>query len=483
MAVCHQSGRGDGRMADDVYALGVLLLTLALGRQPLDGSDDATIMFRKLEVGDFAAMAGNERLPPMLGDLIRIMVAEDPDHRPTPAALRDPAAARSRRVVGRPPVHAQRSFRLGAATVWNTRGLALAMALEPDEAAAALHSGTLTYWLRRGLGDSGLAVKMEELVRQSGQDLTADKETAQAALVMRAIADADLLMPLCWQGLAMFPDGLGPLLATDPDTDPGLHQKLLTIVATEAHGTWAGMREERAPSAPQKLEARQRRAIQQIKGPAGGMPRLSYTLNPQSPCISKLLEGRWIANVRDLAPALNAVAAANPDADLLEPQIAAFIGARSERQLDQEVKFLTTDGDAAARALTALQLLSELQARFHPLPLTGLTTWVAARAKPLVERWQNRERRAAVDAQLKTLVEAGMLRPILTLLEDQPGHAMDSEGLRAALAELAHLDAELLGIARGGADRAALAARLGQEVAAGIGLFAVALTLILAALG
>ena len=87
------------------------------------------------------------------------------------------------------------------------------MALDPAEGLIAIQSGTLMYWLRRGLGDAALAVKLEELVRQHALDLSTDKEVANAMLVMRAIADADIFMPLCWRGLALFPDGLGPALA------------------------------------------------------------------------------------------------------------------------------------------------------------------------------------------------------------------------------------------------------------------------------
>ena len=483
MAVCHPTTRGDGRTADDVYALGVLMLTLALGRQPMEGLDNSTIMHRKCELGDFTAMAGVERLSPLLNDLIRAMVAEDPDHRPSPTLLRDPAAARGRRVGARPPSRAQRSFKLGESTVWNSRTLALSMALHPDEAVAAILTGTMAYWLRRGLGDSNLAVKLEEMVRHVGPDLATDKENGRAMLLMRAITEADVLMPLCWLGLAISHDGLGPALATNPRTEADMHRKLRDIVMSEAQGMYASLREDRAPAATPRLEARQRRSILQISGPSGGLPRLSYTLNPQSPCVSNLLDGRWIANIRELAPALDAIAAASPGADLLEPQIAAFIGARSERLLDQEVKALTTDGEGVPRTLQALHLLSELQSHFHPGPLPGLTSWIAARAKPLIERWQNRERRAAVEEQLKILVAQGVLRPILTLLEDRNAQAVDSEGLRAALVELEALDVALREIAVGAPARAVVAARLGHEIAAGVGLFAVATTLILAALG
>jgi hypothetical protein len=101
----------------------------------------------------------------------------------------------------------------------------------------------------------------------------------------------------------------------------------------------------------------------------------------------------------------------------------------------------------------------------------------------LVERWSNRERRAVVDEKLKALAALGFLQPILALLEDPPGHAIDSEGLRDAQANLDRLDTELRAIAEGGKRRSVIAAWWGQEVAAAIGLAAIAITLILAALG
>ena len=81
----------------------MLLLCLALGRAPLAELDDATILRRKLELGTYAALARDDRLPPIIGDLVRGMLAEDPEHRPTPTLLLDPASARGRRVAARPP--------------------------------------------------------------------------------------------------------------------------------------------------------------------------------------------------------------------------------------------------------------------------------------------------------------------------------------------------------------------------------------------
>ncbi|MEO8716000.1 MAG: hypothetical protein ABI369_13400, partial [Acetobacteraceae bacterium] len=118
-AMCLPAGRGDGFIADDVYALGVLLAVLALGRTPLDALDPVEVVRRKLEHGSFAAIVGEQRLPPMIGDLVRGMLAEDPEHRPTPTLLLDPAAARARRLAARPPKRAQSPVRVGPWAVWD----------------------------------------------------------------------------------------------------------------------------------------------------------------------------------------------------------------------------------------------------------------------------------------------------------------------------------------------------------------------------
>ena len=68
-AMCLPAGRGEGSIADDVYSLSVLLLCLGLDHAPLAHLDDAAVVRRKLEVGSYAALLGDQRLPPVIGDL------------------------------------------------------------------------------------------------------------------------------------------------------------------------------------------------------------------------------------------------------------------------------------------------------------------------------------------------------------------------------------------------------------------------------
>jgi hypothetical protein len=486
-AMCLPAGRGDGSIADDVYSLGVLLLCLALGRAPLTQLDDASIVRRKLELGSYAALAGDERLPPIIGDLVRGMLAEDPEHRPTPTLLLDPASARGRRVAARPPRRAQRPMVLAGGEAWDARSLALSLAAEPEEGLSALRSNQVEQWLRRGLGDAQLATRVEELVRHRDLEIASDDSGSEATMLMRAVAVLDPLAPLCWRGVALWPDGLGPALAAAEGADPEVTARLEEIVRGEKVGSWAAMRPDRCDFAGLRADARQQHGwLRRNSGKRGGASRLVYLMNPLTPCASPLVEGRWIANLAELLPALEAAAGKvdRQKVDPVDPHIAAFVSARLERRLGDEFYADAGTGTSSGPGrLAQLRLLAQLQVRLHPRPLPELAAWLALRAGPALSTWRNRERRSGLEERLRVLAQAGYLAPMLQALEDPEARGADSLEAQQAVERLAQIDAELAAIAGGAGERATTAARLGQEIAAGLGLVALAAALAVAALG
>jgi eukaryotic-like serine/threonine-protein kinase len=483
-AMCLPAGRGEGSIADDVYSLGVLLLCLALGRAPLTQLDDAAILRRKLALGSYGALAGDERLPPVIGDLVRGMLAEDPEHRPTPTLLLDPASARGRRVAARPPRRAQRPIAMASGEVWDARSLAYGLAIEPEQGLNALRSNAVEHWLRRGLGDAQLAARVEEVVRHRALDGLANDSNGDAALAMQVITLLDPLAPLCWRGVALWPDGIGAALAVARASDPEAMARLEEIITREQAGNWAAMRADRCDFAVLRVEARQQHSWLQQRGQGSGALRLVYLLNPLMPCASPLVEKRWVTRLADLLPALEEVAtrADHRQTEPIDSHVGAFISARLERRMDQE--FSTQAGAAAASVcLGQLRVLAQLQSRVHARSLPALAAWIGARAGPVLATWRNRERRAAVEERLRALIEAGHLSPMLQVLEDAAGRTADAREAHEAAAALERIDAELAQISGGAAGRAALAARIGQEIAAGFGLAALAAVLAVAALG
>ncbi len=485
------TGRGNGSIADDVYALGVVLLALAMGRLPMAGLDHATVIRQKLDMGSFQALTGTARLPGHIADLARSMLAEDPEHRPTPALLTDPALARARRVAARPPRRAARALEIGPHTAANARSLASLLAQAPQPGIIALRDGQLELWLRRNLGDAGLASQIENATRQRA--MLADPDPlADGLLLAQAVAILDPMAPLCWHGLMVWPDGIGTALASMA-TNPQATTQLTELIGTEIVATWATLRPERADEMFLRRDARRLSSILQGMGQKAnphqaedGLTRLRYLLNPLLPCASPLLRGRWVAELKHLLPALETTA---PHSDMAhtapyDPDIAAFIHARSQRRDEREETARFPYDAPAGLARIPLSLYAGLQTRLHPgLALPNLTNWLLTHADPLIDNWEHRPQRQKLRIHLSTIIQDGQVLALLSALDDPDTRMADQNGARQAAETLIDINIALHDITHGGAARAEHAYRMGQELATGVGLASLAGVLMALAVG
>ncbi len=467
MARCLPTARGEGCIADDVYALGVTLLALHLGQVPLAGLDEAAILRRKLEVGSFAALTADTALPPLLSDLLRGMLAEDPDHRPSPILLGRPEQARARRVAARPPRRAQIPLDLGGIRVWSARELALGLGLHPERGYALLKSGEVERWLRRHLGDPQLGMRVEDVTRR-GDAPAQDDARLQGLTVMRSVAVIDPLAPLVWRGIAVQPDGIGPALAA---ATPDILSALEEIVAAEAVSQFCSTGFRRR-DADLREESREWRIWLAARGPAGGVRRLSYGMNPMLACASPLLAGRPVIRAAELLPALDAAAVtADRTRPPVDPHIAAFLVARLDAVLAGDLPRLTSFAGTADH-LSLLRLFARLQARLNPGRLPGLAGWLISSGLAGVSEWRSHRTRAALQDSLLQAASEGQIGRMAELLDDEPARAADKAGAEQAAARITALEAALAGITEHAPQRHRAAQLLAHELVTGAGLLA-----------
>lgn len=467
VAMCHPGGRGEGTIADDVYALGVLLLTLAGGAVPLAEFEDATALRWKLDLGSFAALTRDVTISSTLADLLRGMLAEDPDHRPLPSLLLDPGTARNRRIAARPPRRSQRPLMLNDVAVFDARMLAFALFNDGKKAVQFLRSGLVTQWLRRGVGDAALAARVEDLVRGRMADPRPGGR-GDPLLVMHAIAAINPRMPLCWRGIAMWPDALPDLLAQGITSGGDLLVVADEVLNSDIADVWSAI-DAGAGVAPTGGMSQHGNPPQ--TGDPSALLRLFYRFNPLLPCRASVTASAWVVTIGDLMACLDQIAERAGDV-LIDSNIGAFIAARSDRKSEIQVDALIGSKDANQFRLGELTLLQDLQVRYHSVAMPGLAKWVAKRLRPDLDRWHNRPRRAALHERLDVLANAGVLSRLLTLTADPAIRALDVAGVQRAVNEVATIDAEVSAIDNNEALRLSAAERFGQAITGGIGLSA-----------
>jgi hypothetical protein len=413
-AMCHPTGRGDGSIAEDVYSLGVLLVVLSAGRIPLANLDETALIRWKLDLGSFTALARESSMSGFIADLARGMLADDPEHRPPPSLLLDPANARARRVAARPARRSQRPLMLGDQAVYDARTLGYALLKDEKRAVQALRAGTVTHWLRRGMGDAGLAAAVEEVVRNQLTDPELGLRT-DAILLMHAISTINPRMPLCWRGVALWPDGVAALVAEATATQGPLAALAEELLVNDIVQDWtlSEHRASRAEVVAMSFEVSS--ALQYLQsGGVGALLRIFYTLNPLLPCRGARMATAWVVTLTDLMRFLEQTAEAAP-ARLVDVELSAFIAARADRRTEMQVNALLTKTGSAAFRDRELALLKDLQGRYFPHPMPGLAKWAVTRLQPAVEQWRNRPRRAAMMAQLEALAREGYLGRLLAV--------------------------------------------------------------------
>ncbi len=470
VAACLPAGRGDGTIADDIYALGVVMAMLALGQDPMAGMDDEAIIRRKLDVGSYTAVVGAQRMPVAIAELVRGMLADDPEHRPSPALLSDPMAARARRIAARPPRRAQRPIEVGQAEIWTARTLAHAILREPEQGAALLRTGVVEAWLRRSIGDTAMASRMDDVSRMREVSSVVEEAQADAMLVSRAIAILDPLAPLSWRNVAIWPDGLGPALSHALQANPHQALTLAEIAMAEVAPAWGALRPDRADLGALKIEARQQKSWMNVKPAENGVLRLSYALNPLTQCNSPLVAPHWVTRLPELLPALEAVAVtpARGKSSPVDRQIVTFIAARRDERVDADIGQLASAA-AGGDPLAQLRLLARLQMRF-PGKLPGLAGWMAEIANPALGRFHSQSRRKALAEKLAECARTGQMPPMVAMLDDRPEQQADASGREGAIARAAAIDRALAAIAADSAGRLKMAQRLGQDIVGGVSL-------------
>jgi hypothetical protein len=347
-----------------------------------------------------------------------------------------------------------------------------------------LRGGVVDQWLRRSLGDSALASRLDEAQRQRQTDAESDDTRADSLLLTRAVALLDPLAPLCWRGLSLWPDGLGPAIAATGESAQPHLAALEQLIAAEATAAWAACRPERCDPMSLRTDAHQQRSLLRLRGWGGGMARLRYALNPLLPCASAAVAGAMVVRLTDVLPALEATAAGpnRPLAGPIDRELAAFMAARHEQRIEGDLASLANPRDAGHGLLVQLRLLGWLQQRLRLPGVPALAAWLAEQAAPLVEKWRNRPRREQVAAAVSAVAKAGHLAAMLALLDDANAKAADEQGAREAEQMVRRIDAELAQLEADGPARAEEARRIGQELAVAAALVAMAITVMAAAL-
>jgi hypothetical protein len=469
-AMCDPIGRGEGTQANDLYALGVTLLFLLLGRNPVANTDDQEVLANKIEFGSYSALVGSYRVPLGLMEALRGLLSDDLKERWTVADLDMWLSGRRQSPKqAKLPQRSSRPFIFEDIEYSNARSLAHAFSIHYGEAGNVMRNKALDSWLRRSLGDEPRADALQNAVSSTAAAIAGGKG-GEDRIVARGCIALDPPSPIRYRGFGVSVDGIGWALAASLN-DRDRRQLVSEIISSRLPIHWV--------AAQAKPKAEDLRAVQTLEklpamidqvGIGYGVERCLYELNPSQRCLSPMFDRAYITSIQQVLPALEIVAQRNDRTDTpLDRHLVAFIAARAQRTVDELLRALATN-DAAARNLAMLRLFAAIEEQQESLmPVPHLAKWIAGLLDPVVNAFHHRRRRDKMAQLVQATAEQGILSELLKILADDREKQFDTDGFGAAAAEYREIDQQIRDIEGSFPVRMDDARLLGEQFAAAAG--------------
>ncbi|MFY8105892.1 MAG: hypothetical protein ACOVKO_03180 [Elstera sp.] len=468
-AMAHPTARGNGNNADDLYSLGITMLFLILGRNPVSDLDEERVLANKIEFGSYATLVGQARLPLSLMEPLRGLLTDDPRERWTLQDL-DMWLAGRRQSPKQPklPQRASRPFVFNEVEYFNTRSLANALAKDYINAVTVVRSKQLDAWLRRSLNDEPRAEAMQQAVSSTANHISAGRGS-EDRLVARACVPLDPAAPIRYRGFGLNVDGIGPALASAMQHRER-RQLIAEVISSRLPIHWISAQ---AKPRPEDLRAVQLldRLPTMIDNPSigYGVERCLYELNPGEHCHSPIFDREYVADLSHIVPALERMARrSNRPESPLDRHIVAFIAARARRMNDDVIKGLQNP-DTATRALAVLRLLASVQDQTNSGPAPALAQWLAGMLGGVVGSYHHRKRREKIGERVRRAAMDGQMSELLSVVDDEAERASDTRGFNEAASEYRAIEYQLKQFETEKPRRDDESRHFGEQLAAAIG--------------
>lgn len=460
------AGRGWGNASDDLYALGVMLALVLLGRDPTTRMNDERLLLTKMNTGTYQMLIANSQIAANLLEPLRGLLNDDSKFRWTAEHMETWLGGRRvSPTQGNPATKSQRGLTFGNIEHFTMRTLAYSMAKDRVGSLELIRSGRLELWLSRGLDAKELAATISSFVHVANAQRN-DKPDADDVLLSRVLMYLDPSGPIRYKNSAFMPDGFGPAMAVEY-LETGEAKQSVEALSQELVSIWYAVQESLGQPQPLEAGLYEKMATHLKKAAPGyGMERCLYELNVGLPCLSPLVNHRHVTSCKTLLLALDeAEGRTDTTKTPLDRHIAAYIATHYEGAADRHLDE-AGDPDETVRMLATLRLFAAMQDRLGPETLAGMARWLGGLTSPIIKLYQSRATRQRMESELPRLIRQGELAPMIRLLDDPEARREDELEFEAAVEAFRLAEEEVREIQERTKPGSQIAERRGRQAAA-----------------
>ncbi len=435
-SLCLTAGRGNGKISDDMYAVGICVLALIVGEDPTNEyKSDRQIQQNKLKYGSYGTLAQHYRISNSLMAPLRGLLNDDPNERwgieDIFTWINGKRLSPKQQVM---PPKASQPFHFSGGEYGTARELAYAMAEKWNDVFEVIQNGSVDNWLRRSLQDERVTNAVNK-AKDIPHPTTLDEKDK---LIARLLMSLSSERPVQLRNLSGSIEGIGQLI--------GIMQKDINIRLLFSQLLTSGLLAFYLELKP-NVSINGANIFTQIdkvknillqKGYGGGIERIAYLLNPWLPCVSPIFERDYVPNIDYLLPALNRYARLKGKdiTTIIDKDIIAYILVHFKQQLKDEINEINSNGKVHLKILAEIKILARLQESLsNKRPMLDLCNAAAIILEPAIESFNSIKIRKHVTTKIKTAVSTGRILDVLLAVNIDENAKNDDYGFKLACNE------------------------------------------------
>lgn len=415
--LAHPFARGNGFISDDLYALGVLLSILVIGKNPCCDLSDEEIINSKIINGSFGTIIGTFKLPLGLIELLRGLLIDDSHDRWNLNDLK--LWLDGRRLTPKQSILGKKALRAFLFEKKNYNQLdhlikdAMVMG---SQGLAVLKSNKLHDWIKRSLNNELMAIEMENLYTSlssvgSGQN--------PEKILSRFVFLIAPHFPIVYKKLCVIIDGIPNALVYAME-HADIRQILAEMISLRLPVNWLGCQRNLTSYQSKLLSTFEKLPISINSQHIGqGYERCLYEMNPFLPCMSPLLQDLAVLSIEDLLPSLERIAPKESQHTApFDKHIIAFIALRSRGGGDTMVTEFRIIYEQNSQSFAILKLYVTLLKKMKSKNFPHLAKWISGFSTFGLVSYKNIKRQNEILEKLDDAIKKGDLIAMYDIAND-----------------------------------------------------------------
>ncbi|PCI40277.1 MAG: hypothetical protein COB46_07335 [Rhodospirillaceae bacterium] len=465
-AMTMPSGRGPGTSLDDMYALGIAITFLLLGKNPIERKSDEDMISAKCDEGSYNSLCSSERIPLQMIEMVRGLLSDDHEGRWTLDTVYNwMESTKPQNIQQKSVTKAKGPFKFKGKSYLTTKNIAHAFSKNVAEAVSTLKNAQFDVWLRKAFDNAAVADEIATLIALTKVH-DGKPEGSDDILVSKACMRLDPQGPIRFKGFSFMPDGFGPAFATEY-LRKGSFQIQGEIISRELVVYWGNAQPAQNSDIKILMKTfKTLRTFVQLGTQGYGMERCLYELNKTLPCQGAFLQHQYVDDIDHLLPTLDAI---SDDADSherpIDKHIIAFIATHFETDIQPHLNALSNEQEDAS-LIGLLSLLALIQWRQAHENLFGLSSWIGGLLQPVISTYHSRTTQRSIEQEIPSLVRQGSLPELFDLIDNAERRKSDSLAFKQAQYEFSIAETEIQSTVGEDVDQEKVALEAGEKATA-----------------